>query len=112
MKKILLLSILLSAGLTAQTTYQDTLVIPPSNKDVVAVLAAYGMASMMTDAVLPISDNYNARVASSLVKVAIIIVAKWYVDKTESKKIPPMFLQAAVVSMAYYDLKARDLWPR
>ncbi len=105
MIKIVLISILLSTGLMAQT-YQDTLAAP-SNEEVVAVLAAYGMASMMADAMWPPYDNYNTRVASSLIKVAVILAAKQYVKSGNLKRAPSMLLQAAVVAMAIYDLKVR-----
>ena len=104
MKKIIFILILLSTGLTAQT-YQDTLAVP-SNEEIVTVIAAYGMASMMADAMWPTYDNYNARVTSSLVKVAVILAAKQYVKSGNLKKTPSMLLQAAIVAMAIYDLKS------
>lgn len=101
MKTILLLTVLLSTGLMAQES--DS----PTSKEVAAALAVYGMASMMTDAILPVYDTYNAKVISSLVKVTVIIAAKWYADKERPGKVPPILLQMIFMSMAYHDIKVR-----
>ncbi len=104
MKKIVLLSILLLTGLMAQTT-QDTVNIP-TNRDIANTLVAYGMTSMMIDALSPTYETFDNQVASSLVKVIIVMAAKQYANKEKPKKFYTQLLQVVLVAMVYYDLKA------
>ncbi len=104
MKKIVLLSLLLLTGLMAQTTNQDS-INALINRDIADVLVVYGTASMIAGALSPTYDNFNNQIVTSLVKVAIVIVAKQYANEKKPKRIYTLLLQVGLTSMLVRDIR-------